>query len=159
MALDPRTLAAAANFKVEADPERVAHVMKDGRRMAELKDEIDELNAELKQKTEEYDRLRKDTLPETMNEAGLVAASGKGSFTLADGRKIFLQGDLHAHVIASDREIFHAWLRKAGHGDLIKETVHPSTLKAFVKEQLSQDVVLPDFIQAAPYLKAVLRKA
>ena len=159
MPLDPRTLAAAAEHVGEIDPAKAGEAMKQAAHMADLKDTIDGLSDELRACKEEYDVIRKDTLPELMNEAGMVNAAGKGSFTLADGRKVHLQGDLHVHVPKEHTSKFHAWLKKKGHGDLIKDTVFYATLRAFVKEQTAEGNELPDELESFPFLKAVLRKA
>lgn len=156
--LDPRTLLDEEMAK-EVDPEKAGVVMKLAHEMAASKDVIDELNDELKGHRELYDRIRLEELPDAMHEAGMVAATGKGSFTLADGRKVFLQSDMHIALSAEDRPGFYVWLKKNNHGDLLVEHVHPSTLKAFVKEQISEEQELPLTITTYPFLKAVLRKA
>lgn len=156
--LDPRTLLAEHEAK-EVDPEKASMVLELARRMATAKDRLDELTDEAKGLRETYDHIRLEELPDAMHEAGMVAATGKGGFTLQDGRKIFLQADMHVALAAGDRPSFYAWLTKHGHGDLLVEHVHPSTLKAFCKEQVAEDHDLPDTITTHPFLKAVLRKA
>lgn len=156
--LDPRTLIAEESAR-EVDPQQATEVFRLARRMAAAKDQLDRLNEEIKSVRETHDRIRKDELPDAMHEAGMVAATGKGSFTLDDGRKVFLQADMHVSLPASGRAVFYDWLSQAGHGDLIVPHVHPSTLKAFCKEQLAEGSELPEVITTHPYLKAVLRKA
>ena len=156
--LDPRTLINKEQARKVA-PEKAALVMKMAQEMAELKDRIDSGSALLKELKFRYELIRKDELPDAMQEAGMVAATGKGSFTLADGRKIFLQTDMHVHLTKADKPAFYEWLKENGHKDLIVPHVHPATLKAFCKEQVSEGNKLPDVIITHPFLKAVLRKA
>lgn len=156
--LDPRTLLAEHEAK-EVDPEKAGMVMKLAQDMAVAKDRLDELSDEAKGLRETFDHIRLEELPDAMHEAGMVAATGKGSFTLQDGRKVFLQSDMHVALSAGDRPSFYTWLTEHGHGDLLVEHVHPSTLKAFCKEQVAEDNELPATITTHPFLKAVLRKA
>lgn len=156
--LDPRTLIAEEQAR-EVDPSKAAYVMQLAKDMAARKDRIDEINEELKSLREKYDRIRLDELPDAMHAAGMVAATGKGSFTLADGRKVFLQSDMHVHLSSEGRPTFYTWLEDNGHGDLLVKHVHPSTLKAFCKEQVAEDAELPSVLTTHPFLKAVLRKA
>lgn len=156
--LDPRTLI-AEELAREVDPEKAGQVLRLAQTMAEVKDRMDILNDELKGLREMHDHIRKDELPDAMHEAGMVAVTGKGSFTLVDGRKVFLQADMHVHLLAADRIAFQDWLKANGHGDLIVPHVHPSTLKAFCKEQIAEGAELPEALTTHPFLKAVLRKA
>ncbi len=156
--LDPRTLLDEHQAR-EVDPEKASRVMELAAQMAAAKDELDVLTETVKAIRDGYDRIRLDELPDAMHEAGMVAATGKGGFTLADGRKVFLQTDMHVALAAQDRERFYAWLEDAGHEDLLVRHVHPSTLKAFCKEQISEGQDLPEMIVTHPFLKAVLRKA
>ena len=155
--LDPRTLLAEEEAK-EVDPEKAGEVMSLALLMAAAKDELDDLTEAIKAVRTSYDRIRLEELPDAMHEAGMVAATGKGGFTLADGRKVFLQSDMHVALLAEGRSDFYEWLRTNGHGDLLVEHVHPSTLKAFCKEQVAEGTELPH-ITTHPFLKAVLRKA
>ena len=66
---------------------------------------------------------------------------------------------MHVALIAEARPAFYRWLSENGHGDLLVEHVHPSTLKAFCKEQVAEGAELPPTITTHPFLKAVLRKA
>jgi len=46
----------------------------------------------------------------------------------------FLRAQTHTKI--DDAESMLKWMKKHGYKDVIKETVHPSTLKSIVKEQL-----------------------
>ena len=130
-----------------------------GREMADLKDRLDKVKAEKKELQEEYDLIRKRKLPEAMEAAGLVSDAGKGSFTLADGRKAHLRTEFRAYVRKADRERVYAWLRDSGMGDLIQETVHHNTLTAFAREQTEEGNELPEEIQTYEDTVAVVTKS
>ena len=56
-----------------------------------------------------------------------------------------LNTEVFPYVAAADQETFYKFLREGNNGGLIKETIHPKTLQAFVKEQLENGVSLKDF--------------
>lgn len=159
MSLDPRKLADAAAHTGETDPVKAAEAVDLATEMSMLKDRISDGNEVISAMNARYNEIRFNLLPEAMNAAGMVSAAGKASLSLADGRKVHLQTDMHTGIAAADRELVYDWLRENGFADLIKDTVHASTLKAFVKEQSSLGNPLPAQIQLSPFLKAVLRKA
>ena len=63
----------------------------------------------------------------------------------------YLQTQYYPSIIAEEsaQHQFFENLRKEGFGDIIKETVHPQTLKAFVKEQINstEDGELPEYMK------------
>lgn len=159
MPLDPRQLQADADAPPQpSSPNAVRALVGLALKMKEAQERMEAAEAEAKAWREKYDHFRKEELPERMNAAGLVAASGKGQFSLPDGSTVFLAADMHAHVPKEKEGAFHAWLEKNGNGDLIKRTVFYSTLRAFLKEQVSNGVTLPEYVQAHPYLVARIRK-
>lgn len=159
MSLDPRVLQADADAPPPpSSPNAVRALVDLALKMREAQENMEAAAAEEKGWREKYDHFRKEELPERMNAAGLVAASGKGQFSLPDGSTVFLAADMHANVPKEKEEVFHKWLEKNGHGDLIKRTVFYSTLRAFLKEQVEGGVQLPEYVQAHPYLVARIRK-
>lgn len=120
--------------------------------------------------------LETETLPEGLKNLGIR------SLTLTSGAEINLVDVISASITDENRPQAHAWLRKEGHGDIIKnnvtvsfgkgedqyadrlqqellrmrddgelkfgdviqkEAVHPSTLKAFVKQQVQDGNEFP----------------
>lgn len=157
--LDPRMLEADANRPAkEASTSEVRALVTLAEEMRHAGEEVARLEADLAEAKARYDHFRKEELPEKMRKAGLVSASGKGSFTLPDGSSVYLQGDMHVHVPKEKQEEFHAWLRKEGNGDLIQDTVWWQTLRAFVKERIGGGLSLPSYVEAYPYLVARVRK-
>ena len=65
------------------------------------------------------------------------------------GILFYLQAEYYPSIPADDgtQKLFFKSLRKEGFGDIVKETVHPQTLKAFVKEQMQRnDDELPEWM-------------
>lgn len=51
----------------------------------------------------------------------------------------YLTTNIYVSDVASRREELYSTLRDNGYGSLIKETVHPQTLKAFIKELMAEN--------------------
>jgi len=142
------------------DSEAVApgDVVELGEHLLHLKDKLADAKEEVKEIQGEYDEVRNRQLPEAMAAAGLVNDSGQGKFTLSDGSTVYLRSTVYANLLAADRGRFHDWCRSQGHGDLIKETIHGQTFKAWVKEQLEGGGKIPEYITQYPETSAALRK-
>jgi hypothetical protein len=130
------------------------------RTLSELATELRDLKALLadqeavaKETKKRIDALCKTAIPELMDSMDIENAKIEGVGT------IYLRHDLYANVKADDRDKFYDWLRDNGFDELIKETVHPGTLKAWAKEQLDQAKPLPEAVQAAFVTQASLRKS
>lgn len=142
-----------------------------------LANEIDRVrkNLEIKEDAvkstkEQLRRLEEEDLPNMMNEIGL------SRFETQDGQlKINLQNFYRGHISKEKQPEAFAWMRKEGHGDLIKnevkttfgkgedasamnikkylnekgisftdkESVHPQSLNAFIREQTEKGKALP----------------
>lgn len=155
--LDLSTLRTDAEEGVAPSAEASIRVTELARALVTLREEKRELEAELKELNARYDEIRKDSLPENMHAAGMVSANGKASISLSTGEKIHLQGDLHVSLPAVDQQAFFKILRKSGDGALIKETIHYQSLRAWVRERLSDGIEVPDMITVHSFLKAVIR--
>jgi hypothetical protein len=124
-------------------------------KMEELHEKAGVKSAELEAIVEEGKRIEEVVLPDLMRQLGL------SEFTLTNGKKISLKTDYQAHVSKERWARAAAWLKEHRmdsiiKGELIiskeheseifnrgipyqlKENIHPSTLKAFVKEQCEQ---------------------
>lgn len=149
--------------------------------------QVETLTSEVKDAKEEVRRLQEEDLPELMRELGLSEiklADGasvkvvdevdcniseerrfrahewltdngfggiiKSAITVEFGR------DEHAEALEAAEKIHDVTGRDA----LLKEGVHPQTLKAFVKEQMAAGVTVPqELFGIRPYSKAKLTKA
>jgi ABC-type transporter MlaC component len=105
------------------------------------------LQAELKEQQAHADQTERDLkdvtdrqLPAVLDELGMSDA------TLADGTRVSIQRIVQAHISEANQAAAYKWLADNGLGDLVKErttiSVHPSSLKALVRErlELGQDV-------------------
>ena len=101
----------------------------------------------------EFDTLRQIIIPEEMDAAGISSANFPGIGRLT------LTADLFAGIQPDKQHEAYQWLVDNGHEDLIKDYVHPSTLKAFIKELMESGEVLPEeLFKATPYQRASVTK-
>ena len=121
--------------------------------MAKVKADLEIATAEKTRLQVEYDFLRTQKIPEAMDDDGV------GNITLKDVGRVSLTNDVYASIPAAQRENAYEWLRANGHGDLIKETVHTSTLKAFAKNTIKEGKELPeDLFKVTPFSRASITK-
>lgn len=124
-----------------------------GELFANFKAALGDLKEKSAEIQKEFDILRKEILPEKMDEVGF------DNVNITDVGRISLRAEMYASIIADKKEEGYEWLRENGHGDMIKPTVNNSTFKAFCKEQMSEGVELPDeFFSVTPYTMATLTK-
>jgi len=139
------------------------------KKQLEIEQELESLEASLKQKKEEHRQVSQVDLPEAMTECGM------NNFELDNGAKVTVKPFYNCSIPKDRYEDALLWLRNEGHADLIKNTVsvdfgrgeddkaanfkaelltsgtsykdktgvHPQTLKAFVKEQVESGRPLP----------------
>lgn len=158
--VDLATLERDANeIPSTVDTAAVQHLMDVAEELEQLTMEVDEEETRLKEKKSRLTELKTQTVPELMQSAGLVAASGKGSFTLRSGAKIHLKTDMHINVTKEQKPAVITWLKKNKHGDLVKEEVNTQTLKAFCRERMEDGDKLPPGV--TPYFEtsAVFNRA
>lgn len=141
-----------------------------GMKQMQLEDEIEDLEAKLKQKKNELERMSIITLPEAMLQVGL-----RDGVTLANGAKVTIKEDVRCGVTEAKKSEAFAWLEKNNLGDIIKTQlivpfgageadnveamerhisqanvphgdmtskrfIEPQTLKATVKERLKKEL-------------------
>ena len=114
--------------------------------MFELADRLKKLKEEKKQKELEL-RGISDMLyqiEEALSE--FMTLNETPNFTHG-GTSFSLRTSLKASAVAGKKEELYSLLKKAGYGSLVVETVNPSSLSAFVKEQISEnDNELPKWL-------------
>lgn len=123
------------------------------RAMHNLRALKDGLEEQLKGINIEYDFIRLNYLPEQLENEGIqnIKVEGVG--------KVTLRGDVYVSVLVENREVFHEWLRDTGRGDLIKDSVNASTLKAAAKQWLKAGEVIPEtLVKITPFTQAVITK-
>lgn len=139
------------------------------RRAKSLEKEIEDFEADLKQKKEQYRKLTEEVIPEALTSMGLK------SFRMDDGSSIEIKAFYSASITEARRAEAFQWLRENGYDDIIKNTVsvrfgrnesgladraieilraagfpveqaekvEPMTLKAWVKEQVEKGREFP----------------
>lgn len=114
--------------------------------MFELAERLKTLKNEKKQKELELRNIS-DTLTEI--EAALaefMTLNETPNFTHG-GTSFSLKTSLKASAVSGKKEELYSSLKNAGYGDLVVETVNPSSLSAFVKEQIAENEnELPDWL-------------
>lgn len=106
--------------------------------MFELAERLKTLKNEKKQKELELRNIS-DMLTEI--EAALaefMTLNETPNFTHRD-TNFSLRTSLKASAVAGKKEELYDLLKSSGYGDLVVETVNPSSLSAFVKEQISEN--------------------
>lgn len=117
-------------------------------RMKDVQEELAELENSRKPLQKELDFLRLNDIPAVMAEEDVTSLTGGfGRCTLTS--------DLYVSV--QDKEMLFTWLEEQGHIDMIVATVNAQTLKAFCKEQLRNDVEMPEeMLKLTPFSRAVI---
>lgn len=124
-----------------------------------ISDELNELKEQKKEKQKEYDKLRYEKVPAALEEAGILDDEGKGSCTTPSGRKIYMRTDIWARIRKDNESVAHSAIKEMGYGDLLRETIHTSTLSAWIRERLEEAEPIPPGIDIDHVEQAVLRKS
>lgn len=120
---------------------------------AEAEDEAKEHNAEL-------DLIRLIIVPERFADDEITSLKIDGVGRLG------LTSDMHCNVKKDDKEGFFNWMRENEFGDLIKEDINSSSLKALIKELgKSEDdsdqekyEKIQDYVKVHPFMRASVTK-
>ena len=108
-------------------------------RLKALKENKKELETTLKNVNEKI-------LEVEVSLAELMTLNETQNFTRS-GTMFSLTTSTKASAKAGKREELYSALKNAGYGDLVVETVNPSSLSAFVKEQISENgEALPEWL-------------
>lgn len=121
--------------------------------MQALKTEIDDLKEVLAEKQKRYDQLRRHEIPDAMDALGVDKITFEGIGT------VFTTPQLQVSV--RDMPMVVEKLKEMGHEEMVKETVHPSTLKAFIKELVQEGEEVPfdeSLVATWFYDQATIRK-
>jgi hypothetical protein len=98
-----------------------------------------------------YDELRIRHIPSKMEDEGLE------SMKITDLGTLMLTDDLRIKVLDSKREF--EWLEQTLNGDLIKDTVNASSLKALIRRWIVAGNVVPaDIFEVTPFVRASIKK-
>ncbi len=172
----------AEAFQVQDDAlQSVGHL---AHRAKELEKELEDLEASIKERKDQYRKLTEESIPEAL------ATLGMKSFRMKDGSSIEIKPFYGASIPEGRRAEAYEWLRSRGFDDIIKnvvsvrfgrgedelcarlvrllreegypldqsEKVEPMTLKAWVREQIERGNEFPQELFGA-YIgqKAVIK--
>lgn len=112
------------------------------------------LEAVLKCANAELDTLRMKCIPAAADDAKLdtpIRIAGIG--------RISLLPDLFVHTKSEEVPKLYAWFRKNKLSDIIKETINPSTLKAWIKDRIKAGKSYPsELLTVTPITKASITR-
>ncbi len=115
--------------------------------MFELAEKLKELREKEAQLKGELSEVR-DQLNDTMNRLTEQMVNQEIQNFSRNGLQFYLSTRVHVNDVAARREELYEKLKEQGYGDIVKETVHPSTLKAFVRELKEEhDDELPEWLE------------
>ena len=121
-------------------------------RMRAIQARMDDMDIEWKALTKELDEIRLKLIPDLMNEEGIrtVTFDGIGRVQLA--------ADLYVSIIGNEGETYE-WMKDNGYGGVVVEYIHPSTLKAIIKEGMEAGREFPeDKFKISPFSRASIVK-
>ena len=112
----------------------------------DLADRLKDLKEQKKQKESELKNVNDMIFEVESALAEFMTLSETQNFTRS-GTMFSLTTSTKASAAAGRKDELCTQLKNAGYGDLVVETVNPSSLSAFVKEQISEnDSVLPQWL-------------
>lgn len=164
-----------ADFETQAsgidtvDSDDLKAVAAIARSIASKEEQLEQLEAQIKETKKELLKLTDEDLPGLLHEIGL------SDFKLKDGSEVKVKPTYGGSIKVANREEAFQWLRDNGHGDIIKNTitcsfkkgedelaeqfsrmatekgfipenkteVHPGTLKSWVKERVETGEEFP----------------
>jgi len=113
----------------------------------------EEQEAKLKEINKHLDYLRLVKIPSKMEEEGVENMKVEGI-----GR-VQLASDMYVGIQSGRQEEAYQWLSDTGRGDLIKNAVNPSTLKAALKDAIRKGEEVPEEIfRVSPFTRASIVK-
>lgn len=118
---------------------RIKDIVNLANQLDTIQNQIDDAEEELKWLNEKKKRIGETMLPDLMGQIGLT------EFSLTSGRKVKIKPDIYCSAPEARMEQITAWLNERNMGAIIKTkpSIHPSTLKSFVKERLAEDPQFP----------------
>ena len=119
LAMDLEQLALDAQQQAENQAARFSldDIVAKGDELEQLHAELEVLTRQANDKGKQIHTLETETLPDMLKALGLK------DLTMTSGAKISLYDILSTSITDDNRDEAHDWLRKHGHGDIIKNTV------------------------------------
>lgn len=113
--------------------------------LEQMVEEMDRLAEELEKARQhaaslqnQYDRLRRIDIPKAMEDRGISSAKFSGI-----GRGVRIADEVFVSCKEEHRDALLDWLRDNGETGMIRDTVAPSTLKAYVSRRIKEGGAYP----------------
>lgn len=120
-----------------------------GQAMVALREELDHAKELATELQKEYDHVCIHRIPPLMESIGIT------SFKMDNGKGIRVQNEMYVAVNSELFDKFKSWLIEEGEAGIIKETIHPSTLKAFINGRIKDGKEYPpEIVQVTVQPKA-----
>ena len=120
--------------------------------MKAIQARMEVMEVEWKALVRAYDNIRLKQIPDLMSEEGIRTVTFDGI-----GR-VQLGADLYVSIVGNKEETYD-WMKDNGYDGVVVEYVHPSTLKAIIKEGLKAGREFPeDKFKISPFTRASIVK-
>lgn len=118
---------------------RIQDILDLAKVLEDLIEEEARLDAELSRIKERRKIVSEKLLPDAMSQIGMT------EFRMANGKRVLIKPDVYCSAPEARMTAITAWLTEHNMASIIKTkpSIHPSTLKAFVKERLAEDPQFP----------------
>ena len=121
-------------------------------RMRAIQARMDDMDIEWKALTKELDEIRLKFIPD------LMIAEVIRTVTFDWFGRVQLAAVLYVSIIGNEGETYE-WMKDNGYGGVVVEYIHPSTLKAIIKEGMKAGREFPeDKFKISPFSRASIVK-
>ena len=110
-------------------------------RLKELRQVKNDLESSLSEVKKEFLKIESELVESLMSEGKEATARYEDA-----GYCLLMQPKVRANVNKEFEDDFKNYLKSIGRHDIIKETIHPQTLSAFVKCALEENQHLPEYV-------------
>jgi len=122
--------------------------------MKDVREQLDSIKAVATGLQKQFDILRLQFIPNKMEEDDIR------NITIEGVGRVGVTSDMYVSTLAENRESLRDWMRNHDHGSLVSETINASTLKSWVKNQITEGNEYPsDLIDVKPFTRASITKS
>jgi hypothetical protein len=120
--------------------------------MAQIRESLDTAKRCKAALQKAYDLLTQGFMPEYVDSLGVELIT-------TEDRRLEIRNQMRVNLPAGNRAALHNWLVEHGMDHMVTATVNASTLKAFVKDAIDNQLEFPgELLKIEPYRQAVLVK-
>ena len=115
-----------------------AELIAKAKELRKLEVKIEKAEAKLSEIKKERDKIRLEDIPEMMESMDITSMNIKGLGRLG------VTADMRVSVKKDNQPALKEWLLDQHCGDIVKETINSSTLKAFIKSRMQDGEEVPE---------------